>query len=613
LPRRERIPQEVEDAVLTALEKLPADRFASATQFAEALTRPATLRIVSRGALARPWLKDRRSWIALGVAAAALLVAAFLLSQGKGGNGLDKVVFLQKSFAHQAIFKARFAPDAQTIVYSAALEGNTPRLYVIRPDFPQPSPIGPDSTHLLAVSSKGALAVLVRARWLAHQLFSGTLAEMPIGGGAPRELLAEVREADWSPDGSALAIIHVVGGKDRLEYPIGKVLYEASGYLSDLRVSPSGAAIALFEHPNRWDDRGEVILVDNAGTRTLLSDGYDALEGLAWSADGRGVLFSGSLGGEYRQVRSVERRRRARLLLPSPGNLTIHDVAAGGRWLATSDVEQDRLFARTPGGREDRDLSWLDRSQNPAISADGRLLLFTNAALDAGNNYATMLRSTDGSPPVRLGEGTAFDLSADGRWALSVIQTPQQVMLYPTGPGQARRLDHGELQAFSSVRFFADGKQVVVCGNAKGRAPRCYARALDDGELRPVTPEGTDAALPSPSGREVLAHHIDGKFQVYPVDGGEPRAIASLSAEDQVIGWSLDGRSLQVKQRGAIPLRVEQLDVATGRRTLFFESAPAGRAGLLSIGRASLSLGSKAYAYSTRVYVSQLFTIEGMR
>ena len=613
IARRERIPPNVEDAVLTALEKLPADRFATAAQFAEALTHSAAIRTGSPAVRAGPWLRDRRSWMALGVAAAALGFAAFLLSRGAGGNGLDKVAFLQKSFAHQAIFKARFAPDGQTIVYSAALEGNTPRLYVIRPDFPQPSAIGPDSTHLLAVSSKGALAVLLGARYLAHQLFLGTLAQMPIGSSAPRELLTEVREADWSPDGSALAIIHVVGGKDRLEYPIGKVLYEASGYLSDLRVSPSGEVIALFEHPNRWDDRGEVILVDQAGGRTLLSNGYDALEGLAWSADGRSVLFSGSLGGEYRQVRSVERGGPARLLLPSPGNLTIHDVAAGGRWLATSDLEQDRLFARAPGGREDRDLSWLDRSQNPTISTDGRRLVFTSAALDAGNNYATMLRSTDGSPPVRLGEGTSFDLSPDGRWAVSVVQTPQQVMLYPTGPGQARRLDHGELQAFSGARFFPDGQQVLICGNEPGRAPRCYQRPLGEGAMRPITPEGTDAGVPSPNGREVLAHHTDGGYQLFPLDGGAPRPIRSLTAEDFVLGWGPDGKSLYVRQRGTIPLRIEQLDVTSGRRTVSFESAPADRAGLLSIGRVSLALDSRAYAYSTRVYVSQLFLVEGMR
>ena len=108
-----------------------------------------------------------------------------------------------------------------------------------------------------------------------------TLARMPVAGGAPREIEDGVRQADWSPDGSQLAIIREVGGKDRLEYPIGKVLREVSGYMSDVRISPRGDRIAYFEHPRKWDDRGSVNTVNLAGTNTVLSEGY-------WSARGLG-------------------------------------------------------------------------------------------------------------------------------------------------------------------------------------------------------------------------------------------------------------------------------------------------------------------------------------
>lgn len=345
----------------------------------------------------------------------------------------------------------------------------------------------------------------------------------------------------------------------------------------------------------------------------MVSEGYDALEGLAWSRDARAVYFSGSTHGEYRQVRVADLRGRARLVLPSPGNLTMQDVARGGRWLVTSDVEQDRIHARAPGARVDRDLTWLDRSQTPSLSADGRLMVFTSAGVEAGTNYATMLRGTDGSPAVRLGEGGAFDVSPDGRWALSIIQVPQQLMLYPTGPGQARRLDRGEFQAFSATRFFPDGKRLLICGNEPGRAPRCYVRPLADGPLRPVTEDGTDDGFVSPDGREVVAHLTSGGYRVYPVDDGPARTIPSLTANDQVVGWSHDGRGIRVQSRREIPMRVEHLDVATGRRSLLLVSAPADRAGLLAIGRASLALDPRVYAYGTRVYVSQLFTVEGIR
>ena len=92
-------------------------------------------------------------------------------------------------------------------MYSAAIDGNTPQLFTVRPDYPEAQPLGPRGMHLLAVSSQRELAVLIGARYVWHRQFTGTLARMPLAGGAPREIFEGVREADWSPDGSQLAII----------------------------------------------------------------------------------------------------------------------------------------------------------------------------------------------------------------------------------------------------------------------------------------------------------------------------------------------------------------------------------------------------------------------
>ena len=211
------------------------------------------------------------------------MALGFLAGRWVGGRGdAASVTFLQRSFRDEAIYNARFAPDGKTIVYSSAAETSAPELFVIRPDYPAPTPLGLTATHLLSVSSKGELAVLVRAEFVRHRLFLGTLARVPLGGGAPREVLDSVREADWSPDGTELAIIHDVGGRDRLEFPIGKVLYEASGYLSDPRVSPDGRHVAFAEHPFRWDDRGTVKIVDRAGKPTVVTRDFPSIEGLAW-------------------------------------------------------------------------------------------------------------------------------------------------------------------------------------------------------------------------------------------------------------------------------------------------------------------------------------------
>ena len=176
------------------------------------------------------------------------------------------VTFQQVTFAIQAIANARLAADGRTIVFDAMQQRMVPSIYVIRPDYPEARPLGLNDAHLLAVSSTNELAVLTRARFLAHRLFIGTLARMPLEGGTPREMLDSVREADWSPDGASLAVIHVVGGHDRLEYPVGTVLFDTPGYLSDLRVSPDGERVAFFDHATRfpYDDRGGVNVVDRA-------------------------------------------------------------------------------------------------------------------------------------------------------------------------------------------------------------------------------------------------------------------------------------------------------------------------------------------------------------
>src|ERR1019366_9798252 len=103
---------------------------------------------------------------------------------------------------------------------SAASWGNTPQIFTVRPDYPEPQPLGPRGMHLLAVSSQGELAVLLDARYVWYRLFTGTLARMPLGGGAPREVQEGGGKADFSPDGSRLAIICEVGGKGRLAHPM---------------------------------------------------------------------------------------------------------------------------------------------------------------------------------------------------------------------------------------------------------------------------------------------------------------------------------------------------------------------------------------------------------
>ena len=613
IARRERIPPAVEDAVLTALEKLPADRWSSAADFASALEGQG-----GRGAVrASPHksLPPRPSAplpLLIGVSL-ALLALGFIAGRSLPGRANSApATFTQRSFRDEAIFNARFAPDGKTIVYSAQADSSSAELFIIRPEYPEPSPLGLSGTQLLSISSKGELAVLLRAAYVGHRLFEGTLARVPIGGGAPREVLDSVREADWSPDGAELAIIHGVNGRDRLEFPVGTVLFEGSGYLSDPRISHDGKHVAFAEHPFRWDDRGTVKIVDRTGKQLAVTQEFAAIEGMAWRPGDAEVLFSATSGATRFVVHAVSIAGHDRVAMSGPGDLTTQDVSSSGQLLLTRDNIPYRLFLRGPRDKHDRDVSWLDLALAPKLSHDGSLLAFTDGGMDAGPNYTVMLQKTDSGQVARLGEGESAAFSPDGKWLLAFVpSTPPRVVLYPTGTGAERPVDVGPFESIGAADWFPDGRSFLLCGNRSGEASRCYVQALTGGAGRAVTPAGTAAGRVSPDGKEVMAFGPSLGHRRYPVDGGDGRVIPGLALNDQVVRWSPDGQALFVWRGTSTTL--ERVDVATGLRAPFIALRPEHSIGLTRLAFITLADDPRIYAYVAAQYNSQLFTVDGVR
>src|SRR5260370_21702813 len=265
----------VERIVRHCLEKNSEQRFHSAHDLAFDLTALSGLSAPGRPAAAENAFSGpaRRSLRRPGAAALALLAVAGAYVAGRRARRetavSGKLSYSQLTFRRAPIFNARFAPDGKTVFYSAAPSGSTPEILSLRPDYPGASPRSLRGIELLSISSRGEMAVLTKTRFIRHDVVNGTLARMPLEGGAPREILAGVREADWSPDGTDLAIVHDVNGRDRLEFPPGKVLCETGGYFSNPRFSRKVDRIAVFEHPIQFHDRGLVGFFDLSGAKTV--------------------------------------------------------------------------------------------------------------------------------------------------------------------------------------------------------------------------------------------------------------------------------------------------------------------------------------------------------
>jgi len=616
--QRHTVPTHIDAAVQRSLEKLAADRFASAAAFAESLrdsgasSRVSDHRLTHTGKASRPASNSALRWGITALSAVVIAGAAYMAGrQSSSRSDADAVSMVQKTYRTQKIFSARYTRNGE-MVFSAAENGNSPAIYSLTSAYPQARPVSDAATRLLSVSSKDEMAVLVHAVYNHHRVFTGTLARIPITGGMPRELLTSVHDADWSPDGSQLAVIHEVNGKDRLEYPVGTVLYETPGYLSDVRVSADGQHIAVAEHPEKGDDRGVIALVDLKRDHKVLTPQYLSLEGLAWSADGDKLVYSASIGGGILSVNEVTLGGEIQLGTPGVGNAIIQDIASDGRRLIIRDDYFKRIWIKRATDAAPQDVSWLDVSFFPVLSGDGSLLAFGDGSDVAGDQYATMLRRTDGSPAVRLGEGAVLGMSRDNQWVMSALPTaPVQLMLYPTGAGSPRRLDKGEFVAISTAAF-AGSNDILVCGNEPGHNSRCYTRPLANGKFKPFTPEDVRGVVASADGQFVVGTTADG-YRQFAVRDGASQTVPGITLDDQVIRYSPDGKSLWIMRKNSQPVRVQQLDIKTGARRALLPDFSFPRAGLLSVSEVSLADDPRNYAYMERESTSYLFEMKGMR
>ncbi|HEY3171360.1 MAG TPA: protein kinase [Thermoanaerobaculia bacterium] len=608
----------LERIVRHCLEKNPDERFHSAHDLAFDLE---TLSGISepRAAAALLPARKKRATRSLPVAAAiigALLAGILVYRAGKKAGYVPPPSFHQLTFQRGEVGGAAFAPDGQTVIYSAAWEGRPMEIFVNRPESPESRPFGLAGSEVLAVSRTGEIAVSLNRHPAVIFIRTGRLARISIAGGAPREILDDVEWADWSPDGQGLAIVHEFGVHHRLEYPIGKVLFETEGWIGHPRVSPKGDLVAFIDHPVLLDDGGTVAVVDRSGRKRTLSPVFATVQGLAWTPDGREIWFSAAEEGFNRAVHGVDLSGRHRLIGRVPGVSTIKDISKDGRVLMTTESYRLGILYRGPHDEKERELSWLDFSAVRNLSADGGAILFQESGEGGGPGYSSYLRKTDGSPAVRLGEGSSQAFSPDGRWALCIIHpvTDAKLVALPTGVGETKAFPKDDLRVIAAD-WFPDGKRILLSATEPGRGTRLYVRDFSGGKARPLSPEGYrhfDRAV-SRDGKFVAVRGPDRRLYLYPLEGGEPTPLPGLDSDDVPVGFDVGARFLYVFRSGETPMRVFRYEVSSGRKELWKELMPADPVGLSATSRFFATPDGKAYAYSYFRTLSYLQVVDGLK
>jgi dipeptidyl aminopeptidase/acylaminoacyl peptidase len=631
------VPPALERMVRHCLEKNPAQRFQSTGDLAfnlEALTDTSVgsktsaqaaitqTGITETGIAEKPAAqkKDapRSKWRelagALGLAALMLAVGWWL---GRGRARAPLAEYQAVTFRPGSIGNARFTPDG-SIVYSASWDGGASQLYVGRTDDPGSRELGLKNAELLSISKSGELAVRLNSVNLGGWMQTGTLARIPMSGGTPRELLDNVQDADWAADGETMAVVRYVPENQhwRLEYPIGKILVEGANWISHPKISPDGKWVAFADHQNAiGDDEGSVAAIESDGRdkEKILSSGWTSLQGILWSRTGDEIWFTSTNGGSGSNPRAVTLSGKVRSITNVPGGMWLEDVRNGALLIVTHH-RRIGIRGMAPEGKEERELGWLDWSVLDDLTRDGHKVLFEEAGSGGGPNYTVFVRDTDGSPPVRIGEGSGLAISPDAKWVITQPAKGGPLRLVPTGAGEARQLTHDKVD-YQKVRWLAGGKELLASGVESGHGARDYVITVSSGDSKPVTPEGVVGVIPTPDGRSTAVQGADGKWGIWPLDGSGLRPIPGLDSNYRVSGWSPDGASVF-----AVPSRqrdktgeVYQVNVATGKANLVRTFGGDLAAGTVSMGRSYMLSDAGGYAYRYMQVLSQVYVIRGMK
>jgi len=613
----------VERILRHCLEKRPEDRFDTAHDLAFAIETAMGVSSVPRTAATATSALRRRPLLGWTLGAAAVAAAfAMGLFAGARLHPSNPLQFRRITYHRGYVEDARFSPDGQTILFGSTRRDEPLKIYSARLDSVESRALDlPAGATVLGISKNGEMALLLRCRHYGYWIRKGTLAQVALGGGSPREILENVTDADISPDGKDLAVVREIGRRQRLEYPIGKVLFETDGWVSHPRISRDGGRVAFAEHPFYGNDDGFISIASPGKAPVRQTVEFQGLQGLAWSSDGREIWFSGGndaeTNGSRAQLWAVSPGGKPRLVFGPPLDVWVQDISATGSVIFAGENSRGEIGGLLKGDARERDLStWSDEAVS-AITANGSAFVgIEQSAPGAGLEPLLYFRRAEESAPVRMGAGSAAGISPDGRWVVRAMHSgANRLTLLPTGPGEPRPLPIGQvvprIVSQESARFSGDGRLVLFSGSEPGHPGRAWLIDLaGGGPPRAVTPEGCTLAALSPDGASVAAVDPEGRLLLLPVSGGTPREIHGAVQGDIPIEWEASGKAVFVWDR-TWPARIARLDLETGERKVWKEltTDPVG----LLYGTVILARDGEHYVYRARRVLSELNVAEGLR
>ncbi len=524
-------------------------------------------------------------------AGAALLVGLAGIWIGISGpwRGARLPVLKRLTFRNGSVARALFVPKSNSILYTAAWDGQAVASYVTLPESKGVDRKLDSPVQLpMAYTADGSEVLVLLGRPTGALNAFGPLAWWPALGGKTRPALEPAGWSDWAPVGRFLAAVRGQGGERILQTldadgKSEKTLFRTVGAISWVRISPDEKRIAFVHHPSRFDNAGEVrvVGVDGSDGRAV-SPRYETCTGLAWNARSGDIWFTATADSVYStSLWSASPRGSAKRIYSFPDVLVLQDVS-GEDCLLVGGSEDTRLLLRK-GDRKPADLSWLGSTFLTDLSHDRKSVLFIDGTAEE-KTLGTWLRPLDGGDAVRVADGEVGRFSPNDQSIVTITRAPKgtpQVALVSIATGRSTPLTRSASP--NSSPSFA-GSDAILFSRASGGKTEIWRVGTDGaGERRiAVGCDGPSAnaagsaflcvggtqddvlfTAPIPSAGEVATHTVralvDGGKFIYARWNGAGNEIYALTSQGRVL--TLDPVSGGVLRDDPVPL---EEGIATG-------------------------------------------------